>query len=138
MSQLDQRQEQGEAISRLVLVVDDEEPFRWLLTAILEDAGHRCLAADGLLQARELLSGAPVECILLDVSMPDGGGLAFLRELHRDRGAVAVVMVTGHHDPDLAREAREAGALGWLVKPFRAQEVRRAVDDAITRRAAGS
>jgi DNA-binding NtrC family response regulator len=116
-----------------VLVVDDEEAFRFLLGAILSDAGYRCRSAADVDQARALLSAEPADCVLLDVSLPGEGGMAFLHELRRDRPHVAVIMVTGHHDPKLAASAAAAGARGFVSKPFRAQDVRAAVHDALER-----
>src|SRR5690242_19581467 len=113
------------------LVVDDEDAFRFLLTAILEDAGHRCRAAADIGEARTLLAVEPAECVLLDVSLPGEGGMAFLRELRRDRPNVAVIMVTGYHDPDLARAAAAEGACAFVSKPFRSAAIRTAVERAL-------
>ena len=114
-----------------VLVVDDEEAFRFLLGAILSDAGYRCRSAADADQARRLLSAEPADCVLLDVSLPGESGMAFLHELRRDQPRVAVIMVTGHHDPQLAASAAAAGARGFESKPFRAQDVRAAVEQAL-------
>jgi DNA-binding NtrC family response regulator len=115
------------------LVVDDEEPFRWLLCAILQDAGYRCHSAADVAQARAVLGAEPVACVLLDVSLGGEGGLDFLRELRETHAGAAVVVVTGHHDPALAEAAVAAGARGFVTKPFKAQDVRAAVEHAISR-----
>jgi DNA-binding NtrC family response regulator len=128
----------GDAIGSGCLVVDDEAAFRFLLGAILEDAGHRCRAAADVEEARALLAAEPAGCVLLDVSLPGEGGMAFLRELGRDRPEIAVIMVTGHHDPELARSAAAAGARGFVSKPFRAADIRAAVERALTSPSSGS
>ncbi len=110
------------------LVVDDEEAYRFLLTAIAEDAGWRATAAADAAQARGVLARVPIDCVLLDVSLRGENGLTFLAELVGREPNVAVVLVTGHHDAELDREALAAGARVVVRKPFVAQDVRAALE----------
>jgi DNA-binding NtrC family response regulator len=109
-------------------VIDDEEAYRFLLTAIAEDAGWRATGAADAAQARGVLAREPVDCVLLDVSLRGEDGLAFLAELTANEPNVAVVLVTGHHDAELDREALAAGARVVVRKPFVAQDVRAALE----------
>jgi putative two-component system response regulator len=118
------------------LIVDDDAPIRALLGVILEEAGYRCLEAPDVRAARRLLEAEPVDCLLLDLSLPGGGGMPLLRDLQRDLPELAVVIVTGENDPVRAGEAFQEGAYGYVVKPFQIHEVRLAVQNALERRIA--
>jgi DNA-binding NtrC family response regulator len=112
-------------------VVDDEEAFRWLVSAVLEDAGYRCLAAENADEARRTLAAEPVQCVLLDLSLAARSGIDLLRDLHRERPDLPLIVVTGHRGAAREREARAAGASAWVGKPFRASELRAAVQSAL-------
>lgn len=105
-----------------VIVIDDSRIVRQQVKAALADLDVEILeAADG--QAGEASVRATPDCALVicDVNMPIVGGLALLRTLKGDDAtkAVPVLMLTTEGHPDLVREARQLGALGWLVKPFK-------------------
>ncbi|HEX8987851.1 MAG TPA: response regulator [Rhodocyclaceae bacterium] len=102
-----------------VVIVDDAAAVRGLLRALLTDEGYRVVA--------DLSSGAALlatversepDIVCLDYNLPDGDGLALLRELRAAHPGVAVVIITGDADPRLESAAAEAGAAGFLRKPF--------------------
>jgi DNA-binding response OmpR family regulator len=103
-----------------ILVVDDEPSLRRLLRTALEQAGHEVLeAADGpqaLLLAR---SGQPA-LILLDVALPGLSGLEVCRRLRAEPSTsrTPVLLISGVLAPNEAAKLTEAGASGWLTKPF--------------------
>ena len=101
-----------------VLVVDDHPAFRRALTSALkmvksiEVAGE---AGGGIDAARQAMRVEP-DLVLMDLSMPDLDGIEAMRRIHRRRPDLPVVILTAHADPGVEKEAREAGASGFLAK----------------------
>ncbi len=101
-----------------VLIIDDEENILKTLSGILEGEGHEPVTAatggDGLDRAAK----AVVDCVLLDVWLPDLDGLKVLRELKRDDPLMPVIMMSGHSTIATAVEATKLGAYTFLEKPL--------------------
>src|SRR3970040_1704299 len=101
-----------------VLVVDDHPAFRRALTSALnmikgiEVTGE----AAGGQEATERARQDHPDLILMDLSMPDVDGIEAMRKIHREKPDLPVVILTAHADPGVEKEAREAGASGFLAK----------------------
>jgi DNA-binding NarL/FixJ family response regulator len=101
-----------------VLVVDDHPAFRRALTSALrmvseiEVAGE---AGGGIAAAEQAKSVVP-DLVLMDLSMPDLDGIEAMRRIHQFQPDLPVVILTAHADPGIEREARAAGASGFLAK----------------------
>jgi CheY-like chemotaxis protein len=112
----------------LVLVVDDSELVTEALGVLLGAVGYRSAAAhtvaDAVRAARELRPDG----LLLDLTLPDGDGLAVLAALGGD--APVALALTGHDDPATAARCRAAGCRAVLVKPVRAAALVAALADA--------
>jgi len=106
-----------------VLVVDDEEPLRHLLTVILRDHGHEVRAVASAEDALKELSARDYDLVLTDVRMPGMGGLALVRELQRTTPDLLVVVMSAYGTHDTAIEAMKAGAYDYLGKPFKPDDV---------------
>ncbi len=117
-----------------ILVVDDDEQIRVLLAAILESGGHSCTLAAGTEEARGLLRGRGFDLLLCDIQMPDGSGIDLVRHVAGEHPETATVMVTGLDDREIAQVALELGAYGYLIKPFRPNELLINVANALRRR----
>ncbi len=102
-----------------ILVVDDDQDTRNLLKAYLVAAGFQVLAAGAPDEAWTVLDAADdvVDAVLLDVGIPQGGGVEFLKVLRRKRPHVSIVMVTASPKVDDAVAAMKAGAMDYLLKP---------------------
>ncbi len=99
------------------LIVEDDEDFRVSLSALVRRRGYATREASSLTRARDELVASPPDVVLLDLRLPDGGGL----ELMEDEELVAqseVVVITGHADKDTAIAALRVGALDYLPKPI--------------------
>ena len=98
------------------LVVDDDVTFQSALADLVRDEGFEVDTARTLSDARSSLQARPPDVMLLDVGLPDGSGLDFLRELD---GATAaeIVLITGNGSVDAAIEAIRHGAADYLTKP---------------------
>jgi len=118
-----------------VLIVDDEEAMRALLTRTLQRAGYESLATAGSSEeARRWLTTESVDLVLTDMQMPGGSGLGLLEYIHNVLPGTATLMITGTDDPVLADRALALGAYGYLIKPFRQSEVLIGVSNALRRR----
>ena len=117
-----------------ILIVDDEDQIRALLVRILDTHGYECLTAESAAAARRLLKETDVALVLSDVNMPGESGIDFTREVLARYPDTAVVMVTGMDDRRYADVAIELGAYGYVLKPFKPNELIINVGNALRRR----
>lgn len=114
---------------RVVLVVDDEAITRDVVGAMLEledvDVHTAGDAESALATAREVRP----DVVFLDVMLPGTDGLEVCRRLTALADAPRVVMLTGRSDPAVRRAAEEAGARGYLVKPYSAVDLFRVIEE---------
>jgi FixJ family two-component response regulator len=117
----------------LVHVVDDDASMRRALEELFESVG---LQSQTYATAKDFLSANRSDrpgCIVLDVRLPDMNGLEFQNQLIRTGVGIPVVMMTGHGDIPMSVHAMKHGAVDFLAKPFRDQEMLDAVMSAIER-----
>jgi response regulator RpfG family c-di-GMP phosphodiesterase len=101
-----------------ILLVDDSPEIIQLISDFLAPYNCEVYRASTGKQAIELLSERQIEIVILDVKLPDIDGIALLDTIRLQDPTVAVVMITGYHDPDLIIEAMKKGASDFLMKPF--------------------
>ncbi len=101
-----------------VLVVDDHPAFRRALTSALKMVGGIEVAgeAGGGIAATQQAHDLEPDVVLMDLSMPDLDGIDAMREIHKKKPDLPVVILTAHADPGVEKEARAAGASGFLAK----------------------
>ena len=116
-----------------VLIAEDETIIRLDVRALLERAGHEVVAEarDGQ-EAVALAAEHAPDLIVMDVRMPHMDGIEAAREISRAR-PVPIVMLTAYAEADLVARASDAGAFGYLVKPFREVDLLPAIDTARAR-----
>ena len=106
-----------------ILVVDDEEPVRNLLTTFLEKKGYMTADVEtGPLALAQLNIFKP-HMVLLDIRMAGLDGLETLKKIKNHDPDLPVIMVTGENDDKTAREAMENGALDYITKPFNLEQL---------------
>ncbi|MDD4914719.1 MAG: sigma-54 dependent transcriptional regulator [Methylococcales bacterium] len=102
-----------------ILVVDDEQGIRQLVSEILEDEGYEVAMAENAAEARKLKQQRMPQLILLDIWMPDSDGITLLREwVAEDDALCPVIMMSGHASVESAVEATRLGAYDFLEKPL--------------------
>jgi putative two-component system response regulator len=122
-------------INASVLLVDDEEAMVRVLVRILKGAGYQDLVtASSDQDARRLLATKKIDLVVTDMQMPGGSGLGLLNHIHETMPGTATLMVTGEDDAKLADRALSLGAYGYIIKPFRRNEVVIGVSNALRRR----
>ena len=117
-----------------ILVVDDEEAIREIVSSMLSAAGYRCAQAASGLQALSVLeSGQEFELMLSDLMMAELDGIGLLERTKEQYPDMPVVMVTAVHDISVALAAIRNGAYDYLLKPFEREQllatVRRALEN---------
>ncbi len=114
-----------------ILIVDDDPGFREFLRLFLEREGYRVsLARDGK-EALSRLEEVNPDLILLDLRMPEMGGLEFLEHLRRQGNETPVIVITAYASLDSAVKAKKEGAYDYLPKPFRLEDLRRKLKEAL-------
>jgi cyclic di-GMP phosphodiesterase len=117
-----------------ILVVDDDDQVRRIVTRILTSGGYECGSASTVAEARAELEVLAYPLVLCDVGMPGESGLELVASLQDQASTTAVVMISGHDDPTIASLASSRGAYGYLVKPFTSNEILITVENALHRR----
>lgn len=117
-----------------LLIVDDDPRVVLLLESMLQPEGYECTRAGGAEEALERLGERDFAVALVDVLMPGESGLELVDRALELYPFLAVVMVTGVDDPEIAELALQSGAYGYLIKPFTHSEVLVAVANAGRRR----
>ena len=113
-----------------ILIVDDEEAARYGMRKALQSKENLLLEASDLRMARFLIEKEEPALVLLDVNLPDGSGIEFLKEVAGRADSPAVIMITAHGSERVAIEAIRAGAYEYLSKPFEVDELRLLVKNA--------
>jgi FixJ family two-component response regulator len=119
--------------NEIVYVVDDDSSIRQALSGLLRSVGLRVEtfgSAHDFLRAQR--AEAPA-CLVLDVRLPDGSGLDLPEELRNLEAPLPVIFITGHGTIPISVRAMKSGALEFLTKPFRDEDLLSAIDVALDR-----
>ncbi len=117
----------------IVFVVDDDAGVRESIQGLLKSAGLRC---EAFARPQEFLRrGRPdgPSCLVLDVRLPGANGLDFQRELADAGVRIPIIFITGHGDIPMTVKAMKSGAMEFLTKPFRDQDLLDAIHQALDR-----
>jgi FixJ family two-component response regulator len=117
----------------IVFVVDDDGSVRDAVRKLISSVGLR---VETFGSTREFLGAKRPEgpaCLVLDVRLPDVSGLEFQRELSKANIQIPIIFITGHADIPMTVSAMKAGAIEFLTKPFRGQELLDAIQEGIAR-----
>jgi len=117
-------------MSKVVLTVDDSKTMRNMLRMALTEAGYTVLQADDGIQGVEVLaSSQDIDVIITDINMPRMDGFGFIDHIRKERAdrSTPILVLTTESDVEKKQRARQAGATGWIVKPFDAAKLVAAV-----------
>ncbi len=117
-----------------ILIVDDEPYIREILSRWLIDEGYECEQAADAAEALEILSRTDFALMISDICMPGRSGLELLDEVTACYSGLAIIMLTAVDDRETAIRTLEAGAYGYVIKPFDRNELLINVVNALERR----
>lgn len=103
-----------------ILAVDDSPSMRRMVAFTLAGAGHEVIEAEDGVMAFDSAKSTQVDLVVTDVNMPNMDGISLIRELRTlpSYRLVPILLLTTESSGDKKQEGRDAGATGWIVKPF--------------------
>ncbi len=112
-------------MSKTILTIDDSASIRQMVAMTLKGAGYTVLEAGNGLEGYDKAIGNTVHAVVTDLNMPVMNGLEFLKKFreHPAGKGIPVILLTTESDEELKRQARESGATGWIVKPFKQDQL---------------
>ena len=116
---------------RLISIVDDDESIREAIESLLRSVGFRVegfASAEDFLRSEQLRDTA---CLILDVRMPGMSGLELQRQLATASSRIPIIFITAHGSEEARAQARQAGAVDFLNKPFSEEALLNAIHGAV-------
>ena len=112
-------------MSKTILTVDDSASMRQMVKITLSGAGYQVAEADNGADGLTKAKASPANMVVTDLNMPVMDGLTFIRELRKlpEYRGVPIIFLSTESDAGVKQQAKEAGATGWIVKPFQAEQL---------------
>jgi two-component system chemotaxis response regulator CheY len=112
-------------MTKTILTIDDSASVRQMVALTLSAAGHNVIEAGDGAQGYAKAIAEPVHAVITDLNMPVMNGIEFIRKYrqHPMSKGVPIILLTTESDETLKAEARAAGATGWIVKPFKQDQL---------------
>jgi two-component system, chemotaxis family, chemotaxis protein CheY len=112
-------------MSKTIMTVDDSASVRQMVSFTLRDAGYQVVEAVDGKDALSKLGEVPVQMIITDLNMPNMDGIELIRNVRRDSSSkfVPIIMLTTESQVEKKQEGKSAGATGWIVKPFKPEQL---------------
>lgn len=117
-----------------ILIIDDEEIMREVITALLEDESYQVTAAGTGEEGLEVFQNTDTDLVLLDLMLPGMGGLAILNKLLRIDPDLIVIMISAYASVESAVQATKLGAFDFVTKPFKNEELLLAIENGLKNR----
>ena len=117
-----------------ILLIDDEEIMREVISKLLEREGYRVFTAPTGDEGLKILEVEPVDLIVLDLMLPGKSGLDTLKEMLAVDPDLVVIMISAYASIENAVQATKLGAFDFVTKPFKNEELLHIVKNGITRR----
>jgi len=112
-------------MSKTILSVDDSASMRQMVKLTLAGAGYDVIEAEDGRDALKKACGTAIAMVVTDLNMPGMDGLALIREMRKQPAftGLPILFLTTESDPDKKAQAKQAGATGWITKPFRQEQL---------------
>lgn len=112
-------------MTKTVLTVDDSRTMRDMLQLALVEAGYRVIQAVDGVDGLETLAAEGADVVITDINMPRLDGFGFIEGVRSDpkHRSTPILVLTTESDPAKKERARQAGATGWIVKPFNPEKL---------------
>ena len=112
-------------MGKRIMTVDDSASVRQMVSFTLKDAGYEVVEASDGRDALAKVNTGPVHMVITDLNMPNLDGIGLIRELRAKPGFkfIPIVMLTTESQDSKKQEGKSAGATGWIVKPFKSDQL---------------
>jgi two-component system, chemotaxis family, chemotaxis protein CheY len=107
-------------MTKSILIVDDSESIRELVSYVLNEAGYQVFIGIDGVDAQKYLDGRKIDLIITDLNMPKLDGIELVKKVrsHTEYGFTPILLLTTESQVAKKEQAKTAGATGWIVKPF--------------------
>jgi len=118
----------GPSVPKTIMTVDDSPSMRMLLRVALSDLGYSVVEAEDGVHALETLDGMTPDLLITDINMPRMDGFGLIEKV-RSQGqrSLPILVLTTESSDEKKQRARDAGATGWIVKPFHPDKLAAAI-----------
>ncbi|MDA3940894.1 MAG: sigma-54 dependent transcriptional regulator [Spirochaetia bacterium] len=114
-----------------ILIIDDEPGIRTVLSDIIRDENHHVFAAGDGFEGLSILKSESIDLVILDVWLPNMGGIDVLKEIKKEYPNIEVIMISGHANIDIAVKAVKLGAYDFLEKPLSLDKIINLIKNAL-------
>ncbi len=114
-----------------ILIIDDEPGIRTVLSDIIRDENHQVLTGGDGFEGLTILKEESVDLVILDVWLPNMGGIDVLKEIKKEYPDIEVIMISGHANIDIAVKAVKLGAFDFLEKPLSLDKIVNLIKNAL-------
>lgn len=108
-----------------VMIVDDSATVRQVLQMTLAQAGYEIIEAVDGEDALKLFPESNIDMLVTDLNMPNVDGIDLIKQVRKNKGNrfMPIVMLTTESQPERKKQGKEAGASGWITKPFKPEQL---------------
>jgi len=112
-------------MSKIIMTVDDSSSVRQMVSFTLRGAGYETVEAVDGKDALSKLANSPVNMVITDLNMPNMDGIELIRQLRGQSSCrfIPIVMLTTESQVEKKQEGKAAGATGWIIKPFKPEQL---------------
>ena len=112
-------------MAKTILMVDDSKTMRDMVNTTLQQSGFAVLDAEDGKQALDVLAGNNIDLIITDINMPNMDGISLIKQIRsQDKHKFTpIIVLTTEGGDDAKKKGKEAGATGWVVKPFNPEKM---------------
>jgi two-component system, chemotaxis family, chemotaxis protein CheY len=112
-------------MSKIIMTVDDSASVRQMVAFTLKTAGYEVIEAVDGMDALAKLQGRKVNMVITDLNMPNMDGIELTRAIRNDvnHKFVPIILLTTESQETMKQEGRAAGATGWIIKPFKPEQL---------------
>ncbi|MFO7865161.1 MAG: response regulator [Salinivirgaceae bacterium] len=116
-------------MSKNILVVDDSDSIRELVSVTLQDEGYTVVSGKDGVDAQEQLNGQTIDLVITDLHMPNMDGIELIKHIRSTEAykTTPILFLTTESQTEKKKLAKEAGATGWIVKPFVPDKLKAAI-----------
>jgi len=122
-------------MAKKILILDDTQSMRSLLSMTLKQSGYSVIEAiDGVDGLSKLIENPDVELIFTDLNMPNKNGVEFIKDVKSNPSfkAIPIIMLTTESEEKKKDEGKAAGAMAWIVKPFKVETIQAVLNKIIS------